>query len=128
MTSKAKKYWIQFAIGMTLYGIFVVLLAFALNNRSFPRLILALLGFLPMIPAVWAMFGWLNAVRTMDELQQKIQLEAAAFSLSITALATFSYGFFETVAGFPKLSMFFVWPIIALTFILGAFLANQRYN
>jgi len=128
MTSKAKKHWIQFAIGMTLYGIVVVLLAIALNNRSFPRLILALLCFLPMIPAVWGMFGWLNAVRTMDELQQKIQMEAGAFSLSITALATFSYGFFEIFAGFPRLSMFFVWPIIACMYTLGAFLANQRYN
>ncbi len=60
------------------------------------------LALLPMIPAVWGMFGWIKAIRKMDELQRRIQIEGLLLSLGMTALITFSYGFLETYAGFSN--------------------------
>jgi hypothetical protein len=87
-----------------------------------------LFALLPMIPALWAMFGWLEAVRTYAELQQKILSEAGLLALGVTAAATFSYGFLELYAGVPRLSMFVVWPLIGVSFLLGQWLLRRRYG
>jgi peptidoglycan/LPS O-acetylase OafA/YrhL len=47
-----------------------------------------------------------------DEYQRMRLLENIAIGAAITAGATFTYGFLET-AGFPRLSMFTVWCVLA---------------
>ncbi|MEH6491882.1 hypothetical protein [Halopseudomonas sp.] len=66
-------------------------------------------------------------LRRMDELGQRIQLEALGLAFVGSALVTFSYGFLET-AGFPRLSMFYVWPLMGSLWALGCILAIRRYR
>ena len=42
-------------------------------------------------------------------------------------MLTFSYGFLEGL-GYPKLSMFTVWPILAVLWVVGLVLARRRYQ
>lgn len=80
-----------------------------------------------MIPAATMAWGILRELRRMDELQLRIQLEALGFSFAGTAILTFSYGFLEGL-GYPRLSMFTVWPILATPWIVGLVLARRRYR
>jgi hypothetical protein len=66
-------------------------------------------------------------MRRMDELQMRIQFEALGFAFAGTAILTFSYGFLEGL-GYPKLSMFMVWPILAVLWVVGLVLARRRYQ
>lgn len=66
-------------------------------------------------------------LRRMDELGQRIQLEALGLAFVGSALITFSYGFLET-AGFPRLSMFYVWPLMGSLWALGCVLGVRRYR
>ncbi|WP_353389401.1 hypothetical protein [Halopseudomonas sabulinigri] len=66
-------------------------------------------------------------LRRMDELGQRIQLEALGLAFVGSALITFSYGFLET-AGFPRLSMFYVWPLMGSMWALGCVLGVRRYR
>lgn len=125
---KSRTNWTKFAIGMALYTALVVAQGFLLEPQSLPLLVLVPLALLPMAPAIWAMSGWLEAVRGMDELQRRIHSEAALFSLGLTAILTFSYGFLETYTGLPQLSMFVVWLIIGPGFALGNLVARRRYR
>ncbi|MBW8760094.1 MAG: hypothetical protein JF586_21070 [Burkholderiales bacterium] len=81
----------------------------------------------PMLPAAAMAWVVLRELRRMDELQRRIQLEALGFSFAGTAILTFSYGFLEGL-GYPKLSMFSVWPILAVLWIVGLVLARRRYQ
>ena len=81
----------------------------------------------PMLPAAATAWVVLRELRRMDELQRRIQLEALGFSFAGTAILTFSYGFLEGL-GYPKLSMFTVWPILAALWIVGLVLARRRYQ
>ena len=81
----------------------------------------------PMLPAATTAWVILRELRRMDELQRRIQLEALGFSFAGTAILTFSYGFLEGL-GYPKLSMFSVWPILAALWIVGLVLARRRYQ
>jgi hypothetical protein len=74
-------------------------------------LVLPIIGFLL---AIWAIARHL---RRIDEYMRQTMLETFAIGAAVTAAVTFTYGFLET-AGFPRLSMFAVWPIMGGSWVL----------
>ena len=120
--------WQQFTVGMVLYALIVMAISLLVDRLTLPQILKIVLALVPMIPAVWAMLGWIRVVRSFDELQQRILGEGLYWSLGLTAALTFSYGFLESYADFPQVSMFFVWPVICLSFIFGQALARRRYR
>ena len=118
---------VEFGGAMLAYAVILVVSITLLNNTdpgSGWRVPLALL---PMIPMVFALLAFVRAFGRMDELQRRVQLEALAFGFGGTALLTFGYGFLQLV-GFPQVSWFLVWPIMAALWIVGLALANRRYR
>jgi len=75
------------------------------------RTLLVLVPVLPMAFAVWAVA---RHFRRMDEFQRLRSLEGVAIGAAITAGLSLTYGFLES-AGFPKLSMFWVWPVMGFS-------------
>ena len=124
--------WTRLVVVIGVYAVLVLLLVVSqtvfFENRGLPLYVLLPVALLPLIPAVWGVAGWLEAVRHFDEFQRRVQTEAGLFSLSMTTLAAFSYGLLEATAGFPKLSMFWVVPFVALTFSIGGARARWRYR
>lgn len=82
---------------------------------------------LPMLPALLVPVVVLRFLRRMDELQQRIQLEALGFAFAGTAVITFGYGFLELV-GFPRPGAFVVWPLMATLWCVGLAMAHRRYR
>ena len=81
---------------------------------------------LPMIPAAYLTIACVHYYQSMDELQQRIALEALAFAFGGTALITFGYGFLDA-AGLPRISWWWVWPVMASLWIIGGWLARKRW-
>ena len=127
-TKTRRRGWGQFTAGMVFYAVLVTVTSLTVDRFDLARPYLIVLALAPMIPAVWAMLGWLRAVRSLDELQQRIVGEGVYWSLGLTAALTFSYGFLEAYADFSHLSMFVVWPIICVTYVFGQALARRRYR
>ena len=71
----------------------------------------------PMAGFGLAILAIARHVARIDEYQRRTMLETFSIAAAITAAATFSYGFLET-AGFPRLSMFSVWPMMAGAWVL----------
>jgi len=122
-----RRYLIEFGGAMLAYAVVLVVAVTLLNNTdpgSGWRVPLALA---PMAPVVFVLFAFVRYFGRMDELQRRVQLEALAFAFGGTALITFGYGFLQVV-GFPQVSWFFVWPIMAALWIVGKVLADRRYK
>jgi hypothetical protein len=108
-------------------GLYMVLLVLALRygpgigDGTVRTVVLAspMLGF---AVAVWAI---VRQLRRMDQYIRTLVLEALAISAAVTAGWTFSYGFLEN-AGFPKLSMFTVWPVMGATW--GAVVCYRKWK
>lgn len=66
---------------------------------------------LPMLPFLWIAVAIIRHLRRVDEYIRQTTLEHIAIAAAVTAAWTFSYGFLEN-AGYPKLSMFTVWPVM----------------
>ena len=65
----------------------------------------------PMIGFGLALWAIVRQFVRMDEYMHLRQLQAIAIAAAVTAGWTFTYGFLENV-GYPKLSMFTVWPVM----------------
>ncbi|XQZ35194.1 hypothetical protein E2976_23105 [Paracoccus yeei] len=119
--------WIGFAAGMAGYVALLVLsqrlLAGGIQDQG-TRLLVSLM---PMLPAAIVCAAVVAIIRRMDEMQRKLQFDALALSFAGTALLTFGYGFLEG-EGYPRLSMFVVWPLMALLWTIGTCLGRLRHG
>jgi len=95
-----------------------------------PRSAAALwLALLPVPFFALLIYGYVRAVRGMDELARRIQLEGLAFAFPIALLIVFTAGLLD-LAGFhgkhdwdlPRL-----WPLMLLPYWGGIALAQRRY-
>lgn len=86
-----------------------------------------LIALTPMLPAAFICGVIIRSIRNLDEMQRKLQFEALALSFAGTALITFGYGFLEG-AGFSKISMCSVWPLMAAIWFVGVMIGRLRFK
>ena len=82
---------------------------------------------LPAIPAALVVLAVVRYVERLDELQRRIHLGALAFAAGVTAILTFTWGLLEN-AGFPTISMLWVFPLMCALWGVGAAVAAYRYR
>lgn len=70
--------------------------------------------FSPMVPVILIMAAVVRYFRRVDEYMRLTILENWAVTGAITAFWTFTYGFLET-AGWPRLSLFVIFPAMGVT-------------
>ncbi len=104
-------YYRELGGGMLVYTALLVLaIVFGRQLADGPLKTVALTS--PMIGFGLAVWAIARHMRRVDEYIRQTTLETVAIAAAITAGLTFTYGFLET-AGFPRLSMFAVWPVMA---------------
>ncbi|HEV7178687.1 MAG TPA: hypothetical protein VGN11_02385 [Candidatus Baltobacteraceae bacterium] len=114
----------------SLFAYMVVLIGVNLiadRTGSSNRVLMVGLSILPMIPIAFALAAIVRFLNRCDELERSIQLTSLAVAFGATAFASFSYGFLEG-AGFPRLSMFNVWPFMAAVWLVTSFILRMRYR
>jgi len=110
--------------------LYIVVLVFSLRylkNNQLDDATQMIVTLLPVIPCVFVCWSVIRQLSQLDEMQHRIQLQAFGIAFVGTALITFSYGFLENI-GFPLLSMFFVWPLMATLWGMGIAIGSWRYR
>ncbi|MDE1145598.1 MAG: hypothetical protein PW843_03120 [Azospirillaceae bacterium] len=119
-----KRHLIEFTVALLAYGLLMTLALVALNNGWVQGGTRTVVGLAPMVACIGIWWAVVRHLRRSGPEEARIQLVAIGFAFVGTALLTFTYGFLE-VAGFPRLSMFFVWPLMVLLWVLGHVIARQ---
>lgn len=121
-----RRYLVELLAAIFAYAIVLVVAVTLLNlyPESPLRIPIALA---PMVPACFIPIVIVRMLGRIDELQRQIQLEAFGFAFGGTAVLTFAYGFLQLV-GFPPVSWFFVWPLMAVLWAIGGAWASRRYR
>ncbi|EXD35565.1 MULTISPECIES: hypothetical protein [Acinetobacter] len=117
---------LELVLAITFYVVILIISLKALThieNQSL-KVLVSLLPVLPVILVIWVI---IRQFIRFDELQRKIQLQALAISFLGTAFLTFSYGFLENI-GFPKLTMFIVWPMMGTFWSISTIIGSWYYN
>ena len=108
----------------------LVIVAAALGSKPFARgskerIAFALIQ--GVATAVVIVMPW-RGLKQLDEMQQRIQLEALSIAFVGTALLGSTYGFLEN-AGLPRLEWGgFIWPVMVLLWAIGTVIACRRYR
>lgn len=119
-------------LGLMLAGLAAYMLTLFLAQRLLaggvePDWLRILLSIAPMLPAAGICWIVFRSIARLDEMQRKLQLEALSLAFAGMALITFGYGFLEGV-GLPRLSMFVVWPLMAVLWVAGLVVGRIRYR
>lgn len=117
---------LELVLAITFYVVILIISLKALThieNQSL-KVLVSLLPVLPVILVIWVI---IRQFIRFDELQRKIQLQALAISFLGTAFLTFSYGFLENI-GFPKMTMFIVWPMMGTFWSMSTIIGSWYYN
>lgn len=117
---------LELVLAITFYVVILIISLKALThieNQSL-KVLVSLLPVLPVILVIWVI---IRQFIRFDELQRKIQLQALAISFLGTAFLSFSYGFLENI-GFPKLTMFIVWPMMGTFWSMSTIIGSWYYN
>jgi hypothetical protein len=108
-----RRYRWELALAMLLYSA-VLIGSLLVAKRLEPGVLRTVVALLPAIPIGLTVWVIGRQFRRMDEFQRLRSLESIAVAAAVTAGLTFTYGFLEE-AGFPRLSMFWVWGIMGIT-------------
>jgi hypothetical protein len=127
--SQASKIWVylrELTGALVLYA-FVLVLALMVGRRMPPGPLQTAVYVSPMLPFLLAVWAIVRQIRRSDEFMRKTVVEHIAISAAVTAGWTFTYGFLEN-AGFPKLSMFTVWPAMGAVWAILAMVEIIRHR
>ncbi|EMN1929867.1 hypothetical protein RVV18_004322 [Burkholderia ambifaria] len=122
----AKRYLVEFTFALLAYLVAVLFSTWLMRGMDSGAGRIAV-SLIPVVPMIAMALVVIRQLRRLDELAQRIQLNALGIAFVCTALITFSYGFLE-VAGLPRLSMFMVWPIMAGVWLIATLLGTRRYQ
>lgn len=128
MTPAAKRYTFAFMGFMGAYTGAVIGAPFL--DRAFDlaepaRLALALL---PVVPALFALREFVIFLRSMDEVQARIQFEAILIAAGVVASASFAWGFVEEWMAVPHVSLIWVFPAMVAAWGVALPLVARRYR
>ena len=118
------RYYRELTGALVLYAI-VLVAALSIGKRMPPGAAQPLLYVSPMLPFLLAVWAVVRQIRRSDEFVRKTTLEHVAVAAAVTAGWTFTYGFLEN-AGYPRLSMFTVWPVMGAVWGVLAIAASLR--
>jgi len=85
------------------------------------------IALLPMIPGLFLTVGIVKVSRTLDEMERRILLEAAAFSFIFTLILLLSFGLLGLV-GIPQPRPVIIFSIMCFLLVIGKFWGNWRYR
>ncbi len=121
-----RRYFKELGVAIALY---VILLAGALRLALDlqPGVLRTAVLLSPMLAFLLALRAVVRAIRRSDEFIRKTTLEHLAIAAAVTAGVTFTYGFLE-IAGFPKLSMFVVWPLMGAVWACTTVVDTLRHR
>jgi hypothetical protein len=81
---------------------------------------------------LFALFLWnfIKGIRTADELERRIQLEALAiaFPLALVLMTTLGLAQRAVTLNFQDWSYNHIWPMLALFYLAGVAIARKRYT
>lgn len=126
ITVANRRYLKALIFALLLYGVLLVG-ALVLSRDMAPGPLRTALLLSPMLAFLLATRAIVRVIRDTDEFLRKTTLEHLAIAAAGTAGITFTYGFLE-VAGFPRLSMFMVWPVMGALWVTASLVHWLRHR
>ena len=128
-----KTYGARLLFRGVLWVVIYVLAIWVLADNSMlqveSRLLRVAIALLPTPFFVWWLWTWLKGLRHMDELRQRIELEALAFAFPTTLVFLAAIGLLDSAIALrpSEVSLRHMWLIMPMLYYIGFWNAQRRY-
>lgn len=125
-----KRYTREVMLAMGGYVVLLVL-SILLLKRVEDGLLRALIALLPVPPMMLVLRAMIRYIRDVDELQQRIELEAVSFATAFISLIYLTGGFLQSakIIDVPSsMAMMWVFPLVCLSYGLAKGVVARRYH
>jgi hypothetical protein len=101
-----------------------------LEQHDLINTVRVLAALLPVGPFVWMLWEIIKGVRAMDELEQRIQLEALAIAFPLSLILMMTLGLLELALELSPedFSYRHVWAMLPVLYFTGLAFARRRYS
>ncbi|MGX6648183.1 hypothetical protein ACWCOP_09610 [Maricaulaceae bacterium MS644] len=128
MTPAARRYTFAFLGFMGAYTGMVIGAPFLDRAFDLPDPARLALALAPVIPALFGLREFVIFLRSLDEVQTRIQSEAILIAAGIIAFSAFAWGFVESWMNVPRISLIWVLPAMVAVWGLALPLVSRRYR
>ena len=130
MNETAWRYSREMLLWTAVYVVVIFGATYILNElKGLPSAARVTLSLAPLIPALFMLKAIVVFVqKSSDELWRKIIFEALLIATGMVGFGTFSWGFLELGAGFPKLPIILVLPMIIFFWTFALAIVHRRYH
>ena len=103
---------------------------FILEHHDLTDSVRVLAALLPVGPFAWMLWEIIKGIRKMDELEQRIQLEALAIAFPLSLILMMTLGLLELALELSKddFSYRHVWAMLPVLYFAGLTFARRRYS
>ncbi len=126
-----RRYTREILLAMAAYAVAVVISLFLLRRAELDAPVRALLALLPVPPIAFVMRAMVRYIRDVDEMQQRIELEAVSIGTALVCVAYMAGGFLQAakVIDVPAASaMIWVFPFICAAYGVAKAIVVRRYQ
>ena len=125
-----RRYTRELMLAMASY-VMVLFVSIWLLKRIEEPALRALVALAPLPPIALAMRAIVRYIRDVDEMQQRIELEAVSFATAFVCLLYMTCGFLQAarVIDIPAdAAMIWLFPLVCFSYGLAKVLVNRRYR
>ena len=129
--AQRRRYLRAFLPAMAGYVAVLFASVWLLRRIDDPVWLRALIAVAPVVPIVLALRAVVRYIREIDELQQRIELEAVSIATALVSLGYLAAGFLQLakiIAAPADIAMIWVFPLICLCYGIAKVLVARRYR
>jgi hypothetical protein len=100
-----------------------------LEQEDLSRALRVGMAILPVPAFIWFIREYVAAIRTMDELERRIQLEALGLAFPLTLVLIMTLGLVQLAMplNLDDWSYRHIWPFLYVFYFIGLSMARKRY-
>lgn len=125
-----RRYTREMLVGMGSYMVLLFVSLLLLRYIDAPAL-RALIALLPVAPIALVLRAMVRFIRGVDELQQRIELEAICIAAALVSLAYMTGGFLQAAGAIDvpaSAAMLWVFPLVCATYGIAKSVVARRYR
>lgn len=125
-----RRYRRQFLPAMAAYVAVLFGSMWLLKRMAGPEWLRALIALAPVLPIALSVRAIVRYIRDIDELQQRIELEAVSIATALVALGYLAAGFLQlarVIDVAAGAAMLWVFPLVCLTYGVAKIVVARRY-
>lgn len=128
MTQAAKRYARWFLFWMMMYAAVLISGTVAHNRLELDGFAALAVALAPVLPTLMALREFVILLRSVDEVQARIQSEAILIAAGVIGFGSFAWGFVENRMEVPDISLIWVLPAMIAVWGLALPVVSRRFK